>query len=409
MTTTVLRGGLVWDGRSDESAPADVVIADGAVVDVGVGLDADVEVDCTGATVLPGFVDCHVHVGVTQLDFLKLLRTRQSYRLFEAARNLGTTLRAGVTTVRDAGGTDAGVRDAVRDGLIAGPRMQVAITILSQSGGHGDTFLPCGVDVPFVSAHGAPANVVDGVDGMRRRAREVIRAGADVLKVCASGGVTSLDDDPRHAQFQPDELAALVAEADAVHRPVMAHAQSTRGIKNALVAGVRSIEHGVYLDDEAVEMMLARGAYLVPTLGAPRGVITAAEAGLAVPEESVRKARQVTADHEASFRLAVDAGVRIAMGTDVPLVPHGTNLAEIVLMHQLGLPAAAALRRAPTDAAALLGLADHIGTLETGKAADLVVVEGDPLTDLSDLPKRVRSVWQAGVPVDLLKGDSECS
>jgi imidazolonepropionase-like amidohydrolase len=153
----------------------------------------------------------------------------------------------------------------------------------------------------------------------------------------------------------------------------------------------------VYLDEEAVEMMLARGTHLVPTLVAPRGVVAAAEAGVAIPEESVRKARDVVAAHEASFRLAVSAGVPVAMGTDAGVVPHGTNLAEVVLMHELGMDRAAALRSATSGAAALLGLDQAVGALEPGKAADVVLVDGDPLTDLTDLPNRVRGVWRDGV------------
>jgi imidazolonepropionase-like amidohydrolase len=191
MARTIFRGGRVWDGRADRADRADLVVQDGRVLDVGSGLDGDVEVDCTGATVVPGFIDCHVHAVLSTLDLLRIIRTRPSYRLFEAARNLRTTVQAGITTVRDAGGTDAGVRDAVRDGLIRGPRMQVAITVLSQTGGHGDTAMPCGVSLPLASALGAPDGVVDGPVEMRRRAREVIRAGADVLKVCASPPTTT--------------------------------------------------------------------------------------------------------------------------------------------------------------------------------------------------------------------------
>jgi imidazolonepropionase-like amidohydrolase len=399
MTRTVIRGGRVWDGRGETSGVGDLAFENGIVTDVGAGLDGDIEVDGTGMTVVPGFIDCHVHVGVTQLDYLRLIRTRPSYRMFEAARNLETTLRAGVTTVRDAGGADAGIRDAVRDGLILGPRMQVAITILSQTGGHGDHFSPCGVDIPLMSPPGAPDGVVDGVDAMRRRAREIIRAGADVLKVCTSGGVLSSDDDPRHAQFQMDELDALLAEAGSVHLPVMAHAQSTRGIKNALQAGVTSIEHGIYLDDEAVDLMMRQGTFLVPTISAARGVLAAAEAGMAIPQESVDKAREVVDAHETSFRLALSAGVKIAMGTDAPAVRHGANLTEIVRMNELGMTAGAAMRSATSLAADLLGLGDITGTLEAGKAADLVLVDGDPLHDLSGLPERVRGVWREGIVV----------
>ena len=184
--------------------------------------------------------------------------------------------------MRDAGGADLGIKQAVLDGLTPGPRMQISLSMLSQTGGHGDGWLPSGQTLDFILGHpGVPNTIVDGPDEMRRAVRELVRMGADVIKVATSGGVLSPRDDPRHAHFRPAELDVLVEEATAAGIWVMAHAQGADGIKNAVRAGIRSIDHGVYLDDEAIELMKARGTYFVPTLVAPQGVLDAVDAGAA--------------------------------------------------------------------------------------------------------------------------------
>ncbi len=378
-----------------------MVVEGGRILDVGPGLDGDELIDCSGRSLLPGLFDCHVHVMSTTIDVLANLATPFSYRFYQAAANLAATLALGITTVRDAGGADLGVKQAAADGLIAAPRMQVALTILSQTGGHGDTWQPCGGALPgsFVPHPGRPSNIVDGPDEVRRKVRQLVQMGADVIKVCTSGGVLSARDDPRHAHFRDDELEVLVTEATAAHRPVMAHAQANEGIKAAVRTGVRSIEHGIYLDDEAIEMMLDRGTWLVPTLLAPQGVLAAAAAGLALTQAAKRKAAEVVDVHVDSFRRAVDAGVKVAMGTDCPVSPHGTNLDELDLMERCSAMAPTdALVAATSSAAALLGLDDELGTVEPGKRADLVVVAGDPL-DLPGLAKRVEQVWKDGQQV----------
>ena len=195
--------------------------------------------------------------------------------------------------------------------------MQISIIMLSQTGGHGDDWYASGVEVSlFVPHPGRPSGIVDGPDEVRRKVREVLRAGADVIKVATSGGVLSPRDDPRHAHLRPDELEALVEEATAAGVFVMAHAQGADGIKNAVRAGIRSIDHGIFLDDEAIELMKERGTWFVPTLVAPQGVLDAVAAGVQLPPAIVDKARMVVDIHRAAFRHAVEAGVRIAMGTD---------------------------------------------------------------------------------------------
>ncbi|BBX27688.1 metal-dependent hydrolase family protein [Mycolicibacterium alvei] len=401
MTTRLLvRGGHVFDPIGGSAGPGDVLIEGDRILDVGTGLDADTAIDATGQLVVPGFIDCHVHVMLDDVDTLRLIQTPFSLRYFQAARNLRLTLRAGVTTIRDAAGADLGVKQAVATGLVDGPDMQIAIGMLSQTGGHADEWMPSGecVHALWPTHPGRPSTVVDGVDEMRRAVRELVRAGADVIKVATTGGVISPRSDPRRAQLADDELAVMMAEARAAHVHVMAHAQGTQGIKNAIRAGVRSIEHGVYLDDEAVDMMVKSGTWLVPTLSAPHAILRQAETSGGIPETMQAKAAAALEAHEASVRCAYAAGVRIAMGTDAGISRHGDNLRELELMGRLGISAADALRAASTSAAELLDAGAEIGELAPGKRADLVILDGSEIS-VEGLSERVRTVIHRGVPV----------
>ncbi|MGH3585007.1 MAG: amidohydrolase family protein, partial [Pseudonocardia sp.] len=208
----VLHGGRVFDGHA--APAADVVVEDGLIVDVGPGLDGDIGIDVTGLTVLPGFVDCHVHVMMSGADRLRAMQHPFSYQFFAAAENLRALLDCGITSARDAGGADLGVKTALADGLLDGPDLATAVTVLGQTGGHTDGWLPSGECLPLMTAHpGRPDMVVDGPHEMRVRVRELVRAGADVIKICTTGGVLSPRDDPRHAHFDDEELAVCVAEA----------------------------------------------------------------------------------------------------------------------------------------------------------------------------------------------------
>jgi imidazolonepropionase-like amidohydrolase len=339
-----------------------------------------------------------VHVTITNVGLLHRVQEPFSYQFYEAARNLSRTLDLGITTVRDAAGADLGIKRAVADGLIRGPRLQISVNLISQTGGHGDGWMASGHCVPLSLPHpGRPSGLADGPEEMRRTARTLLRAGADVLKVCTTGGVLSPADDPRHAQFTPAELDVLVAEAATQGRYVMAHAQGSEGIKNAVRAGIRSIEHGIYLDDEAIELMLEHGTWLVPTLVAPMNVIRSADAGAALPDAVIQKAKDVVEVHAASVRRAVAAGVRIAMGTDSGVGPHGTNLEELPLMADCGMSPGEVLAATTSSAARLLGYDGDLGMLAPGHRADLVVISGD-VFDLKSLPGNVREVWKDGVP-----------
>lgn len=396
MGRTVFKGGRVFDG-SAHLASVDIAVEGDRIVDVGPGLDGDTAVELDGQAVLPGLFDCHVHVMVSpaRLDTNRELETPFSYWFYAAIANLKRTLDVGITTVRDAGSADLGVKEAVSSGLVAGPRLHISTAILSQTGGHNDGWLPSGHDLSPLTWPGMPSGLVDGPDEMRRAVRAIIRAGADQIKVCTSGGVLSPRDDPRHGHFRDAELDVLVEEATAAGIPVMAHAQGAPGIKAAVRAGIRSIEHGIFLDDEAIEMMLAKGTWLVPTLVAPQGVLDAAAAGAAIPPASLKKAIELIDVHREAVKRAIAAGVKIAMGTDSGVAPHGKNLRELALMVECGMTPFQAMLATTTSAAGLLRVQDDLGSIDTGKRADLVIVDGDPF-DYGDLAERITAVYQDG-------------
>ncbi len=396
MSRIVFSGGKVFDGSGSNPEQADVLVEDGRIVEVGSGLDGDEAIDVGGNTLLPGFIDCHVHVGLPSIDFDNLRKQPFALRYYQSAHSLAATLDAGVTSARDAGGASLGIQQAIDTGLIRGPRLRLSLTMISQTGGHGDGWMPSGLDFPIF--HGDPSipdNIVDGPDEMWRKVRELVRAGANCIKIATSGGVLSPNDDPRHAHFRPDELEVLIAEVEAAGIHALAHAQATDGIANAVEAGIRSIEHGIYLDDEVIERMVDKGTWLVPTLLAPQGVIRAAERGVPIPPSSLAKAHEVVAIHRESVKKAIAAGVKLAFGTDCPVSPHGTNLDEFPLMEELGMTPAQVLVAATSEAARLCQIDDRVGTIAPGRLADLVVVEGDPY-QLGDLGSRIRGVYQGG-------------
>jgi imidazolonepropionase-like amidohydrolase len=321
-----------------------------------------------------------------------------SYRFFRIAADLRTTLALGITTVRDASLADLGLKRAIEDGELVGPRMQISVNMLSITGGHADPWLPSGGLSAWGTTYpGMPDGVCDGVDGVRAKVREMIRAGADVIKIASSGGFISPVDDPKRPHFSQEELDAIVWTAADLGRPVMAHAHGAEGIKRAVRAGVRSIEHGTFLDDEGIELMLEHGTWLVPTLTAGDTTDELAN-DPKVPEPIRGKFRDLGRPELDAFRRAVEAGVKVAMGTDCPVAPHGTNLRELALMAENGYSPTQALVAATSSASELMSLEDELGTIEPGKRADLVVVDGDPF-DFEKLPDRIEAVYKDGTLV----------
>jgi imidazolonepropionase-like amidohydrolase len=400
VTRTVLTGGRVFDGTGAPPAEADLALEDGRILEVGTGLDGDEGIDCAGKTLLPGLFDCHVHLAMRYEDFDEAAKMNEPFSLpfYRVGETLRRTLALGITTVRDATGADAGLRTAVEEGSLVGPRMQLSISMLSMTGGHSDAWLPSGArGVWAVEYPGMPSGVCDGVDGVTRKVREVVRAGADVIKIASSGGFLSPTDDPMEPNFSQEEVDAIVRTAADLGTWVMSHAHGPEGIKRAVRAGVRSIDHGTYLDEEGAAMMVERGTWLVPTLTAGDTTEELANDSR-LPERVRAKLRSLGRPEFDAFRLAAEAGVKVAMGTDCPVAPHGTNLRELVHMAAHGLTPEQALVAATSSAAELMGLQDELGTLAPGKRADVVVVDGDPF-DFDTLAERVEHVWKDGVRV----------
>ena len=378
---TLLRGGAVLDVDAGALRRADVLLEGKRIAAIGPGIaagDARV-VELGGRTVMPGLIDCHVHVCADgMVSYPTLFPSLVTAR---AARLLNETLLRGFTTIRDMGGADAGLRRAVEDGLFAGPRMFVSGRPLSQTGGHGDMRNPA--DACPACALRAEANmmvVADGVDGVRRAAREEIRRGVDQIKIMASGGISSPADPVDYDQYALDEIAAVVDEAARAGKYVAAHAYTPTAITRAVGSGVRTIEHGNFLDEATAALMAARGAILVPTLVVYRRVVQhAAEVGISAFH--LEKAREVLATGARSLEIAQRAGVRMALGTDLFRAPKQYQSEELLIRAE-ALPAAEVLRQATIHGAEVVRMQGRLGRVAEGYLADLLVVEGDPLADL---------------------------
>lgn len=347
----------------------------------------------SNATALPGFIDVHTHLSFDPAyagyEGLGLSIPRET---LIGAKNAKRTLEAGFTTVRNLGATlevDAALREAVNAGEIAGPRIIASGPALGITGGHCDDTL-----LPSTFSNSTKNGVADGIERVQHATRELIKYGADVIKVCATGGVMSKGDDPQASQYSLAELEAIVADAHRLGRRVAAHAHGAQGIRFAVAAGVDSIEHGSYIDDVAIQQMKAKGTYLVPTLNA----VDYLSRHIGSKEVTPWAAAKITAVKKAALANlahAMKSGVKIAFGTDAGVFPHGLNGHEFPLLVKLGLTPMEAIKAATINAAALLGWSAQVGTIAPGKWADIVIVDGDPTGDVS-LLEHVRLVMKGG-------------
>ncbi len=406
--TIVLKAARIFDGKSKALIPNGVVVVQGdKIVDVGsnVAVPGDAKViDLGDMTLSPGFMDAHTHLTLDfsgdfnkrRLEQLDLNVSEQAIRAVGYAR---TTVEAGFTTVRDVGSrfvssrefVDVALRNAINKGVIIGPRMLVATKGIGATGGHFD---PTGGfrDFLFGREPDYTDGIANGPDEVRKAVRFEVKNGADVIKAAVSGGVLSLADEVDTPQFTPAEMAALVDESHRLRKKVAVHCHGDQAAREAIEAGVDSIEHGSFMKPQTVALMKQKGTFLTPTLMASEYIMSKIDR---YPPTLQAKAREATAARSDMFRNAVKIGVRISFGTDAAVFPHGQNAKEFALMMGLGMAAIDALKSATSNDAELLGIAQKVGTLEKGKLADIIAMPGDPTTDIT-VTERVSFVMKEG-------------
>ena len=394
---TLIRDGHLLDDKTGKLSDAQTIIVAGdSIVSIGPSSSASAQpgdevIDLGNLTVLPGLIDVHTHLTMNpDFDPFRELTSTNAKEAINGVVNARKTLMAGFTSVRNVGAggfVDVDLRDAINSGEVAGPHMLVSGPAMGITGGHcDDNLLPA-------QYHQVSDGVADGIAQVQHKVRENIKFGADVIKICATGGVLSKGDDPQASQYTLEEMQAIVADAHRLGRKVAAHAHGAQGILWASEAGGDSIEHGSYIDDAAIAMMKKHGTYLVPTVYLEDWQIEKGN----LPALYHQKMVDVSAVAKKNIRHAMESGVKIALGTDSAVYPHGLNAHELdVYVNQLGMAPLTAIQTATTNAADLMGLSSKTGTLEPGKWADIIAVEKNPIDDVRTL-QDVKFVMKAGV------------
>ena len=402
-THVAIHAGRVLDVKSGKVlADQILLIENGKIVSIGAAAEskppaAAVRVELPNATVLPGLIDAHTHITFDPKFGYETLAISAPREALTGAKNARVTLLAGFTTIRNVGAsdfTDVALRDAINAGDVPGPRMLVSGPALGITGGHCDNNM-----LPF-EWHATEDGVADGIAAVQHKVRENIKYGSDLIKICATGGVLSLGDNPQASQYTLEEMKAIVADAHRLGRKVAAHAHGAQGIQWAAEAGVDSIEHGSYIDDAGIATMKEHGTYLVPTLYLGDWMLENAES-THMPAPLLAKAKDVIPAARKNIAHAFSSGVKVAFGTDAAVYPHGLNAHEFAVMVKLGLTPLQAVQAATINAADLLGWSGKVGTLEPGAWGDIIAVDGDPTKDVTTL-EHVKFVMKGG---EVVKND----
>ncbi|HTE01886.1 MAG TPA: amidohydrolase family protein [Mucilaginibacter sp.] len=400
---TYIQCGKLIDGNANTAQSQVTIVIEGKnIVDIQKGYTtggaSDKVVDLKNKTVMPGLIDCHVHLESqgNKNSIVEGFRFTDADIAYHAAVYAKRTLMAGFTTVRDLGGSGVNIslRRAVQQGLVDGPRIVTAGRAISGSGGHMDPSVGFRDDV-FSHRPGPDEGVADGKDELIKAVRLQFKRGSDLIKIASTGGVLDLSEDASGAQFSIEEIKAVVETAKDFGMKVACHAHGAEGIRRAILGGVTSIEHGTFMNDEDMELAKKYGTYLVPTIIAGKSVSDSAKIAGYFPPVIARKAVEVGSQIQATFGRAYKAGVKIAFGTDAGVYAHGKNYIEFQYMVEAGMPPMEAIKAATTSAADLLGMSSKIGSITTGKFADIIAVDGDPLQDIKTM-KNITFIMKEG-------------